>query len=87
MATCATIQNEYFLTTQLAKCLCVCVAKFMRLNTDFGKFIKNVLNHHEAMIANPNVDSGCKEQLKDVIDVYKVLEKNYNQVLSKTKYA
>ena len=57
------------------------------MNADFGKFIKNVLNHHEAMIANPNVDSGCKEQLKDVIDVYKVLEKNYNQVLSKTKYA
>ena len=35
MATCATIQNEYFLTTQLAKCLCVCVAKFMRLNNNF----------------------------------------------------
>ena len=26
------IVREYFLTTQLAKCLCVWVAKFMRLN-------------------------------------------------------
>ena len=57
------------------------------MNTDFRKFIKDVINHHNSMIANPNVASGCKEQLKDVLDVYDILEKNYNQVLSKTKYA
>ena len=51
------------------------------------QFIKDVKSHHNSMIANPNVASGCKEQLKDVLDVYNVLEKNYNQVLSKTKYA
>ena len=56
------------------------------MNADFGKFIKDVINHHNSMIANPNVASGCKEQLKDVLDVYNVLDKNYNQVLSKTKY-
>ena len=57
------------------------------MDADFGKFIKDVINHHNSMIANPNVASGCKEQLKDVLDVYDVLEKNYNQVLNKTKYA
>ena len=56
------------------------------MDADFSKFIKDVKSHHETMIANPNVASGCKEQLKDVLDVYNVLEKNYNQVLSKTKY-
>ncbi len=56
------------------------------MNADFRKFIKDVINHHNSMIANPNVASGCKEQLKNVLDVYNVLEKNYNQVLNKTKY-
>ena len=60
--------------------------EYQNMNADFRKFIKNVINHHNSMIANPNVASGCKEQLKDVLDVYNVLEKNYNQVLSKTKY-
>ena len=32
MATYVTIHQEYFLTIQLAKCLCICVAKCMRLN-------------------------------------------------------
>ena len=61
--------------------------EYQNMNTDFRKFIKDVINHHNSMIANPNVASGCKEQLKDVLDVYDILEKNYNQVLSKTKYA
>ena len=37
MATYDTILQEYFLTTQLAKCLCVCVAKCMRLNIQATK--------------------------------------------------
>ena len=61
--------------------------EYQNMNADFSKFIKDVKSHHETMIANPNVDSGCKEQLKDVLDVYDILEKNYNQVLNKTKYA
>ena len=60
--------------------------EYQNMNADFRKFIKDVINHHNSMIANPNVASGCKEQLKDVLDVYNVLGKNYNQVLSKTKY-
>ena len=60
--------------------------EYQDMDADFGKFIKNVINHHNSMIANPNVASGCKEQLKDVLNVYDVLEKNYNQMLSKTKY-
>jgi hypothetical protein len=61
--------------------------EYRNMDANFGKFIKDVKSHHETMIANPNVASGCKEQLKDVVDVYNVLEKNYNQVISKTKYA
>lgn len=60
--------------------------EYRNMDANFGKFIKDVKSHHETMIANPNVASGCKEQLKHVLDVYNVLEKNYNQVLSKTKY-
>ena len=41
MATYDTILQEYFLTTQLAKCLCVCVAKCMRLN-NYNKEIINI---------------------------------------------
>ena len=61
--------------------------EYRNMDANFGKFIKDVKSHHETMIANPNVASGCKEQLKDVVDVYNVLEKNYNQIISKTKYA
>lgn len=60
---------------------------YENIDADFSKFIKDVKSHHETMISNPNVDSGCKEQLKEVVDVYNILEKNYNQILSKTKYA
>ena len=60
---------------------------YENIDADFSKFIKDVKSHHETMISNPNVDSGCKEQLKEVVDVYNILEKNYNQILSKTKNA
>ena len=56
------------------------------MNADFGKFIKNVINHHESMIANPIVADTLKKQYQNIVDVYDVLEKNYNQVISKTKY-
>ena len=43
MATYDTILQEYFLTTQLAKCLCVCVAKCMRLNNQNLSLQKDAL--------------------------------------------
>lgn len=61
--------------------------EYQNMNADFGKFIKDVKNHHEAIIADPKVDDIYKKQLQNVIDVYDVLEKNYNQVINKTKYA
>lgn len=57
------------------------------MDADFGKFIKDVINHHEAIIANHKADDEIKKQFQDIVDVYNVLEKNYNQVLNKTKYA
>lgn len=56
------------------------------MNADFGKFIKDVINHHESMITNPIVADTLKKQYQNIVDVYDVLEKNYNQVLSKTNY-
>ena len=61
--------------------------EYQNMDADFGKFIKDVLNHHESMIASPIVADTFKKQYQSIVDVYKVLEKNYNQVLSKTKYA
>ena len=61
--------------------------EYQNMNADFGKFIKDVINHHEAVIADPKVDDIYKKQHQDIVDIYNVLEKNYNQVLSKTKYA
>lgn len=60
--------------------------EYQNMNADFGKFIKNVINHHESMIANPIVADTLKKQYQNIVDVYDVLEKNYNQVISKTKY-
>ena len=57
------------------------------MDADFGKFIKDVKSHHEAFIADSKVDDVYKKQFQNIVDVYNVLEKNYNQVLSKTKYA
>ena len=61
--------------------------EFENMNADFGKFIKDVINHHEAIIADPKVADIIKPQYQDIVDLYSILEKNYNQVLSKTKYA
>ena len=61
--------------------------EFRNMDADFGKFIKDVINHHEAVIADPKVDDVYKKQHQDIVDLYSILEKNYNQVLSKTKYA
>ena len=61
--------------------------EFQKMDADFGKFIKDVKSHHEAIIANHKADDEIKKQFQDIVDVYDVLEKNYNQVLSKTKYA
>ena len=51
------------------------------------KLSKDVISHHEAIIAKHKGDNEIKKQFQDVVDVYDVLEKNYNQVMSKTKYA
>ncbi|MCT7557620.1 hypothetical protein [Aliarcobacter butzleri] len=61
--------------------------EFRNMDADFEKFIKDVINHHEAVIADPKVDDIYKKQHQDIVDLYSILEKNYNQVLSKTKYA
>ncbi len=61
--------------------------EFENMNADFGKFIKDVINHHEAIIANPKVVDIIKPQYQDIVDLYSILEKNYNQVISKSKYA
>ena len=61
--------------------------EFENMNADFGKFIKDVINHHEAIIADPKVVDIIKPQYQDIVDLYSILEKNYNQILSKTKYA
>ena len=59
--------------------------EYDKMNADFGKFIQDVKSHHEAIISNPKVPDEIKKQFQDVVDVYNVLEKNYNQVLSKAK--
>ena len=60
--------------------------EYQNIDANFEKFIKNVKSHHEAVIADPKVDDIYKKQFQNILDVYNVLEKNYNQVLSKTKY-
>ena len=59
--------------------------EYDKMNADFGKFIQDVKSHHEAIISNPKVPDVIKKQFQDIVDVYNVLEKNYNQVLSKAK--
>ncbi len=56
--------------------------EYQNMNADFGKFIKDVINHHEAIINNPKVIDVIKSQYQNIVNVYKVLEKNYNQVIS-----
>ena len=59
--------------------------EYDKMNGNFGKFIKDVINHHEAIINNPKVIDAIKPQYQDIVDVYKVLQKNYNEVINKTK--
>ena len=59
--------------------------EYQNMNADFGKFIKDVKSHHEAVIADPKVDAVYKKQFQDIVDVYNILQKNYNEVISKTK--
>ena len=61
--------------------------EYHNMNADFGKFIKDVISHHQSKIDNPIVNSVAKEQYQSIIDVYKVLEKNYEKIVNKPKYA
>lgn len=79
--------KELRATFQYKDCYLVNPWEYQNINTDFSKFIKDVKSHHKAIIANHKVDDEIKKQFQDIVDVYNVLEKNYNQVLSKTKYA
>ncbi len=79
--------KELRATFQYKDCYLVNPWEYQNIDTDFGKFIKDVINHHEAIIADPKVVDIIKPQYLDIVDVYNVLEKNYNQVLNKTKYA
>ncbi|MDD2896410.1 MAG: hypothetical protein PHG81_10400 [Aliarcobacter sp.] len=58
---------------------------FENMQADYGKFIKDVINHHEAIIADPKVTSVIKPQYQEIVDLYKILQKNYNEVISKAK--
>ncbi len=79
--------KELRATFQYKDCYLVNPWEYQNIDTDFSKFIKDVKSHHEAIIAKHKGDNEIKKQFQDVVDVYNVLEKNYNQVLSKTKYA
>ena len=61
--------------------------EYHNMNADFGKFIKDVISHHQSKIDNPIVNPVAKEQYQSIIDVYKVLEKNYEKIVNKPKYA
>lgn len=79
--------KELRATFQYKDCYLVNPWEYQNIDTDFSKFIKDVKSHHEAIIAKHKGDDEIKKQFQDIVDVYDVLEKNYNQVLSKTKYA
>ena len=79
--------KELRATFQYKDCYLVNPWEYKDIDVDFSKFIKDVKSHHEAVIADPKVDDVYKKQFQNIVDVYNVLEKNYNQVLSKTKYA
>lgn len=59
--------------------------EYDKMNANFGKFIKDVKSHHEAITSNPKVPDVIKKQYQNIVDVYNILEKNYNQVISKKK--
>ena len=79
--------KELRATFQYKDCYLVNPWEYKDIDVDFSKFIKDVKSHHEAIIAKHKGDDEIKKQFQDIVEVYDVLEKNYNQVLSKTKYA
>jgi len=79
--------KELRATFQYKDCYLVNPWEYQNMDTDFSKFIKNVKSHHETIIAKHKGNNEITKQFQDIVDVYDVLEKNYNQVLSKTKYA
>ena len=78
--------KELRATFQYKDCYLVNPWEYKDIDVDFSKFIKDVKSHHEAIIAKHKGDDEIKKQFQDIVEVYDVLEKNYNQVLSKTKY-
>ena len=79
--------KELRATFQYKDCYLVNPWEYQNIDTDFSKFIKDVISHHETIISKHKGNDEITKQFQDVVDVYKVLEKNYDQVLSKTKYA
>ena len=79
--------KELRATFQYKDCYLVNPWEYKDIDVDFSKFIKDVKSHHEAIIAKHKGDDEIKKQFQYIVDVYDVLEKNYNQILSKTKYA
>lgn len=79
--------KELRATFQYKDCYLVNPWEYKDIDVDFSKFIKDVKSHHEAIIAKHKGDDEIKKQFQDVVNVYNVLEKNYNQIISKTKYA
>lgn len=79
--------KELRATFQYKDCYLVNPWEYQNMDADFGKFIKDVKSHHEAIIAKHKGNNEITKQFQDIVDVYSILENNYNQVLSKTKYA
>lgn len=77
--------KELRATFQYKDCYLVNPWEYKDIDVDFSKFIKDVKSHHESIIAKHKGDNEIKKQFQDIVDVYNVLEKNYNQVLSKAK--
>ncbi len=79
--------KELRATFQYKDCYLVNPWEYQNIDIDFSKFIKDVKSHHESIIAKHKGNDEIKKQFQDIVNVYDVLEKNYNQVISKTKYA
>ena len=60
--------------------------EFENIQADFGMFIKNVINHHEEIISNPKVNPIAKKQFQEIVDLYDILQKNYNEIKNEAKY-
>ena len=60
--------------------------EFENIQADFGMFIKNVINHHEEIISNPKVNPIAKKQFQEIVNLYDILQKNYNEIKNEAKY-